>query len=126
MGVPCVGIRNNITPPNIWSYSDRGKITDLVINPTLIVDDAAKARDAVLNNGGVSWNFDVLMSSALDRGEVVELFSSQFSTKEMGYICFEHSKHLSDSEKLFIDCLHQYYQVQSTTKEEHFDNALLV
>lgn len=109
-GVSCIGIRNNVTPSNIWSYVENGRANDLVIQPSLIVDDAGKAREAVLNGAGASWNYDVLMRTSLEKAEVVELFSPHFSTRESAYVCFERSKVLSDSEQLFIDALCRYYQ----------------
>ncbi|WP_164684165.1 LysR family transcriptional regulator [Vibrio maerlii] len=108
--VPCISIRNGVIPKDSWLFQEEGKEHSITIKPSLIVDDAIKARDAVSRGVGLSWNYDVLMKELLEQGTAIELFDKCTSTPEFAFIAYERSKVLNKEEQAFISALCEHYQ----------------
>ncbi|WP_048614893.1 LysR family transcriptional regulator [Vibrio coralliirubri] len=109
--VPCIDIQQPKQVAGRWRYYFDGEYHELKVTPSLIVDDAIKAREALLNDMGISWNVDVLMKEAVKNGEAVELFDSSYSCREDAYITYKSSKELSEPEQISINTLRSYYSV---------------
>ncbi|CAM4374272.1 LysR family transcriptional regulator [Vibrio agarivorans] len=107
--LPCISIHQAENASVRWQYWRDDKLRELTVKPLLVVDDALKARDAVLNRLGVSWNYDVLMQSAIRTGQAISLFRQNNSSREHAYIAYNNGKVLSEHETKFINALKGYY-----------------
>ncbi|WP_295890600.1 LysR family transcriptional regulator [uncultured Vibrio sp.] len=76
--------------------------------PALNVDNALSAADAIINNIGVSWNYQVIMQKYIDNGEALKLFSHQASDYSHAYISYPSNKSLSIEEEAFVDFVRQH------------------
>ncbi|CAH0529797.1 LysR family transcriptional regulator [Vibrio hippocampi] len=110
-GIPCIAIQQPSKEIGRWHYKMGNKFHELKVNPTLIVDDAIKARDALLNDIGVSWNFDIVMNDSVKNGAAVTLFEQSFSSQENAYITYKATKQLTEPEHCFVEALLSYYVV---------------
>lgn len=95
-------IKHHVPLINIKGDHYQREFTSKISTPTLFVDNALTAAEAVINNIGVSWNYQIVMQQHLENQRAVELFKNQDKQSVQAYISYPNNKQLSLEEESLI------------------------
>lgn len=101
--IPCIVIGSQQEHADKWLFNENQRSFSVNINPVLRVNDGLSAKQGVLNDLGVAWNYDVAMSDAIEKGQTVELFSSSYTSGASAFIGYSRNKNLTKPETIFIE-----------------------
>lgn len=95
--------KNNVPIINIRGDRYQQELASRLPIPSLFVDNALNSAEAVVNNMGVSLNYDVVMQPYIIREQAHKLFENENSRNAHAYISYPLNKQLSVEEDALID-----------------------